>query len=476
MRHEIIEITAREILDSRGNPTVEAEVLLDDGVWGRGAVPSGASTGTHEAHELRDGDDRYQGRGVRRAVANIEEIIAGALLGLDATDQFGVDQALIDIERDLVRQDLQAKLEEEGASEEEIERAIAAEAQRKRRLGANAILAVSIANARAAADSLGVPLYRHLGGVRATLLPVPMFNVLNGGAHANWEGTDFQEFMICPWGAPDYPEALRMGVEVYHALKSLVKKRSADAADPERWRYSTSVGDEGGFVLKLKRNEDALELIMKAIEAAGYVPGRDVVIALDPAASELYDEETGLYHLRTEDRKLSHDEMIELYARWVRDFPIVSIEDGLAEDDWEGWCKLTARLGGTIELVGDDLLVTNVQRIERAIEEKAANSVLIKMNQIGSVSETIQAVQAAFGAGWGAEFSHRSGETVDTFIAHFTVAMGAGHLKTGAPARGERIEKYNELLRIHDDLGSAARYAGPAGFIHGPSRLAAFGY
>jgi len=470
----ITAVRAREILDSRGNPTVEADVTLECGCWGRGAVPSGASTGAHEAYEKRDGGPRYGGKGVLQAVEHVNNEIAEALIGLDATDLFGVDQAMFDIEADLVRRTLADKIKH--LSPEEANAAVQAETLHKRHLGANAILAVSIATARAAADCLGVPVYRYLGGAAARVLPVPMFNVLNGGTHANWEGTDFQEFMICPWGAPTYPEALRMGVEVYHALKAILKKKSQNVDDPERFRYSTSVGDEGGFVLKLKTNEDALKLIMEAIIKAGYVPGKDVVIALDPAATELYDPQKRVYKLHTENRELSHDDMIALYANWVAQYPIVSIEDGLAEDDWEGWQKLNARLGATIELVGDDLLVTNVGRIRRAIRERAANSVLIKMNQIGSVSETIQAIETARAAGFGAEFSHRSGETVDSFIAHFVVAMGCGHIKTGAPARGERLEKYNELLRINEEIGETAIYAGPAGFIHGPERMAAWGF
>ena len=423
---QIVSIHAREILDSRGNPTVEVDVKLADGAPGRAAVPSGASTGVHEALELRDGDKkRYGGKGVLKAVENVNGLIAKALVGSDASDQIAIDKAMLTLD---------------GTSN-------------KSKLGANAILGVSLAVARAAANSKKIPLYQHLSNGTAKLMPVPMFNILNGGVHANWQGTDFQEFMIAPVGAPNFREALRWGSEVYQALKGVLKDGG----------YSVGVGDEGGFAPALKKNSDAVELILKAIEKAGYKGGEQVAIALDPASSGFYED--GKYNLRTENRKVTSSEMVDLYAEWVNKYPIVVIEDGLAEDDWDGWKLLNQTIGKKVELVGDDLFVTNVQRIERGIKENAANAVLIKLNQIGTLTETIAAIDMARKAGWGAMVSHRSGETVDSFIADFTVAMGTGHLKTGAPARGERVEKYNQLMRIEEELGAKAVYAGRKAFV-----------
>jgi len=423
---EIAKIIGREILDSRGNPTVEVEVTLEDGAFGRAAVPSGASTGVHEALEMRDGDKlRYGGKGTLKAVKNVNKKIADAIIGLDALDQKAVDHAMLALDG----------------------------TPNKSKLGANAILGVSLAVARAAADSVGLPLYRYLGGVAANLLPVPMFNIMNGGVHANWQGTDFQEFMIAPVGAASFREALRWGSEVYQALKGELKSSG----------YSTGVGDEGGFAPALKTNVEAVEIILKAIKKAGYKPGDHIVIALDPATSGFYED--GLYNLRTEKRKITSAEMVEMWAGWVKKYPIVVLEDGLAEDDWDGWKLLNKTLGTRIELVGDDLFVTNVQRIARGIAENSANAVLIKLNQIGSLSETIAAIEMARKAGWGSMVSHRSGETVDSFIADLTVAMATGHLKTGAPCRGERVEKYNQLMRIEEDLGAAAVYAGRKAFV-----------
>ncbi len=420
-------VHAREILDSRGNPTVEVEVLLDDGAFGRAAVPSGASTGVHEALELRDGDKaRYGGKGVLKAVEHVNHEIEEALFDMEALDQAAIDQAMLDLDG----------------------------TPNKSNLGANAILGVSLAVARAAAESSGLPLYRYLGGVPAKVLPVPMFNILNGGVHANWQGTDLQEFMIAPLGAPNFREALRWGSEVYQSLKGVLKDEG----------HTTGVGDEGGFAPALKKNSDAIELILKAIEKAGYKPGEQVAIALDPASSGFYED--GFYNLRTENRKITSAEMVQMYADWVAKYPIVVLEDGLAEDDWDGWKLLNQTLGGKIELVGDDLFVTNVTRIARGIKENAANAVLIKLNQIGTLSETIAAIEMAYKANWGAMVSHRSGETVDSFIADLTVAMRTGHLKTGAPCRGERVEKYNQLMRIEEELGDAAVYAGHKAFVH----------
>jgi enolase len=426
MRTFIKHIHAREILDSRGNPTVEVEVTLDGGAFGRAAVPSGASTGVHEAVELRDGDmSRYGGNGVKNAVTHVNNEISAILLGMDALDQGTVDRAMIELDG----------------------------TPHKDKLGANAILGVSMATARAAADACDLPLFRYLGGSAANRLPVPMFNILNGGVHANWQGTDFQEFMIAPVGAPNFAEALRWGSEIYHTLKKVLK----DAG------YSTGVGDEGGFAPALKKNILAIEFILKAIEDAGYRPSEDVVIAIDPASSGFYED--GLYNLRTEKRKVDAAEMVAMYADWVAKYPLAVLEDGLAEDDWDGWKILNRELGGKIELVGDDLFVTNVKRIQRGISEKVANAVLIKLNQIGTLTETIAAVNLAYSANWGAMVSHRSGETVDSFIADFTVALGTGHLKTGAPCRGERLEKYNQLMRIEEYLGTSAVYAGRKTFV-----------
>lgn len=421
MTMTIKDVKAREILDSRGNPTVEVEVKLEDGTVGRAGVPSGASTGVHEALELRDGDKkRYNGKGVLQAVGNVNKLIAPEICGLNAFDQAGLDEKLITLDG----------------------------TPNKNKLGANAILGVSLAAARAAALSLKLPLYRYLGGLGARVLPVPMFNILNGGVHANWQGTDLQEFMIAPVGAPSLREAVRWGSEVYQALKSVLKARG----------YSTGVGDEGGFAPALKKNAEAIELIVEAIEKAGYKPGVEVAIALDAAASSFYED--GVYNLRTEGKKVKAEEMVKMYEDWVEKYPVFSIEDGLAEDDWEGWKVLNERLGQTTQLVGDDIFVTNVERIKKGIEENAANSVLIKLNQIGTLTETIQAIDLARRANWTAMISHRSGETVDSFIADFSVAMGTGQLKTGAPCRGERVEKYNQLMRIEEELGSSAHYAG----------------
>ena len=417
---------AREILDSRGNPTVEVDVRLQGGATGRAAVPSGASTGVHEAHELRDDDPlRFGGKGVTRAVAHVNKTIAAVLHGLDACDQAGIDQALIAFDG----------------------------TPNKARLGANAILGVSLAVARAAAQATGQALFRYLAGGRDLRMPVPMFNVLNGGVHANWQGADFQEFMIAPVGAESFAEALRWGAEIYHRLRDILKEHG----------HATAVGDEGGFAPALQRNHDAVELILAAIEGAGYKPGIDVVLAIDPASSGFFKD--GLYHLRSEGRTLTAAELTGLYEDWVGRYPIAVLEDGLAEDDWDGWKQLNQRLGGRIELVGDDLFVTNVTRIERGIREDVANAVLIKPNQVGTLTETRAAVELAYRAGWGAMVSHRSGETVDSFIADFTVALGTGHLKTGAPCRGERVEKYNQLMRIEEALGGDAPYAGRAAFV-----------
>jgi len=422
----IKKVHAREILDSRGNPTVEVEVTLEDGSWGRAAVPSGASTGVYEALELRDGEPgRYQGKGVLKAVEHVNIDIPEVVLELDALDQAGVDRAMLTLDG----------------------------TENKSKLGANAILGVSMAVARAAAMSVGWPLYRYLGGASANLLPVPMFNILNGGVHANWQSTDLQEFMIAPVGAPNFREALRWGAETYHALKSVLKSGG----------FTTGVGDEGGFAPAFKKNADAVETILKAIEKAGYKPGEHIVLAIDGAVSSIYED--GVYHLRTENKKVKADEMVRMYEDWVRKYPILVLEDGLAEDDWDGWKLLNKTLGHKIELVGDDLFVTNIKRIIRGIEENAANAVLIKLNQIGTLTETVAAIDMARKAGWGAMVSHRSGETVDSFIADLTVAMGTGHLKTGAPCRGERVEKYNQLMRIEEKLGSNAVYAGRKAFV-----------
>jgi enolase len=418
-------ITAQEILDSRGNPTVEVEVILADGSWGRAAVPSGASTGIHEALELRDGDKkRYNGKGVLKAVSAVNDVIANELLGWDSTDQKGIDAMMINLDG----------------------------TENKSRFGANAILGVSLAVAKASAASLELPLYRYLGGVFAHLLPVPMMNILNGGTHTAWQSTDAQEFMIMPLGAPTFAEGLRWGAEIYHALKSVLKEKG----------YVTLVGDEGGYAPALKANNEAVEIILEAIAKAGFKAGRgeQVAIALDPAASELYDDVTKTYNLRKEGKKLNGDQMIEFWAKWVKDYPIVSIEDGLAQDDWESWVKMTEELGDKIQIVGDDLLVTNPVRVRAAIKDKAANALLVKLNQIGSLTETIEAVEICHRAGWRAVTSHRSGETEDSTIADLAVALNMGQIKTGAPARSDRVAKYNQLLRIEAELGDNARYAG----------------
>jgi enolase len=415
-------IVAREILDSRGNPTVEVEIGLDDGTIARAAVPSGASTGAFEALELRDGDkSRYLGKGVEKAIDNVEERIFPEIVGYDATDQRSIDQKMLDLDGTPDKSDL----------------------------GANAVLGVSLAVARAAADSTGLSLFRYLGGPNAHLLPVPMLNILNGGAHAD-SNVDIQEFMIAPIGATTFRDALRAGAEVYHALKSVLKKKG----------LSTGLGDEGGFAPSLPHNAAALDLIGEAVAGAGYVLGTDIVLALDVAATEFYSD--GAYQF--EGTPKSADEMIEYYAKLVETYPIVSIEDPLAEQDWAGWTALTARLGDRIQIVGDDLFVTNPERIARGIAEKAANALLVKVNQIGSLTETLDAVELAHRAGFRCMMSHRSGETEDTTIADLAVALGTGQLKTGAPARSERVAKYNQLLRIEDELGDAARYAGSSAF------------
>jgi enolase len=437
----IATIVGREILDSRGNPTVEVDVVLADGTLGRAAVPSGASTGAHEAVELRDGDKaRFNGKGVRKAVEGIDGPIASALAGMDAADQRAVDQALIELDG----------------------------TPNKRNLGANATLGVSLATAHAAANAAGQPLYRWLAGGRSPSLPVPMFNILNGGKHAV-DSTDFQEFMVAPVGAATFAEALRAGSEVFWALRTLLHDDG----------HSTGQGDEGGFAPSLATNEAAIEYILRAIEKAGYRPGEDVAIALDPAVSSILVEGTGdkdtpgRYRLETEGRTLDTDELIDLWAAWLDRYPIVSLEDGLGEDDWGGWQALTARLGQRVQLVGDDLLVTNPTFIERGIRERAANAVLIKLNQIGTLTETIAAIEMARAAGWGAMVSHRSGETEDTTVADLVVAMSTGQIKAGAPSRSERVAKYNRLLRIEEELGGEARYAGRAALARGTGAGAA---
>jgi enolase len=423
MNTSIAEIHAREILDSRGNPTVEAEVSLSDGSVGRAAVPSGASTGEHEAVELRDGDPhRYLGKGVLQAVENVNVPIAQALAGMDATAQREIDATMLNLDG----------------------------TPNKSKLGANAILAVSMATARASALSLHVPLYRYLGGVNANILPLPMMNILNGGAHAD-SNVDFQEFMAMPVGAESFSQALQWGAEIFHTLKSVLKKRG----------YNTAVGDEGGFAPSLKANVEAIELILEAIGQAGFTPGRDVALALDPAASEFFDKDKGKYVFKKSDKSVkSSQDMVRFWSDWVRQYPIVSIEDGLAEDDWEGWRALTDELGDKIQLVGDDLFVTNTERLSRGIEEGVANSILIKVNQIGTVTETLEAIDMARADGYTAVISHRSGETEDTFIADLAVGTGAGQIKTGSASRTDRIAKYNQLLRIEEELGDGARFPG----------------
>jgi len=420
----IVDVMAREILDSRGNPTVEVDVLLDDGSFGRAAVPSGASTGAYEAIELRDTKaKRYMGKGVTRAVKNVNEVIGPEVVGIDATQQEELDSLMIELD---------------GTAN-------------KGKFGANAILGVSLAAAKAAADSAGLPLYRYLGGCNANILPVPMMNILNGGKHSD-NNVDFQEFMIMPIGAKTFPQALQMGAEVFHTLKSVLTKKG----------YATSVGDEGGFAPMLKSNEEALEVIMDAIKKAGYKAGKDVAIALDPAATEMFDSKTKSYKFfkSSPKKKISCDALISHWAKWVDKYPIVSIEDGLAEDDWTGWSKLTKKLGDKIQLVGDDLFVTNTKRLAKGIKLNSANSILIKLNQIGTLTETFEAINMARRAGWTAVISHRSGETEDSTIADLAVATGVGQIKTGSLCRTDRICKYNQLLRISEDLGSAAQYAG----------------
>jgi len=418
-------VHAREILDSRGNPTVEAEVTLETGVVGRAAVPSGASTGENEAVELRDGDKvRYGGKGVRLAVENVNKTVANAIVGMDGFDQAAIDRTMIEVD----------------------------DTPDKSKLGANALLAVSLATARAAAADLELPLYRYLGGTNARTLPVPLMNILNGGAHAD-NNVDFQEFMIVPAGAPSFAEALRWGAEVFHTLKGVLKKRG----------YSTSVGDEGGFAPSLKSNDEAIEAILEAINAAGYQAGEQIAIALDPASSEFFEE--GHYVFKKSDqRRLTSSEMVEYWVNWVRQYPIISIEDGLAESDWEGWAALTEQLGDTVQLVGDDLFVTNTQYLERGIDEVVANSILIKVNQIGTLTETLDAIEMARTNNYTAIISHRSGETEDPFIADLAVATNAGQIKTGSASRTDRIAKYNQLLRLEEELGASARYPGFAAF------------
>ncbi|MGA8212516.1 MAG: phosphopyruvate hydratase [Candidatus Sulfotelmatobacter sp.] len=414
-------IIGREVLDSRGNPTVEAEVQLVSGAVGRAIVPSGASTGEHEAVELRDGDKaRFQGKGVLKAVENVNGEIAEAVANLDAADQRALDRKMIELDG----------------------------TENKSRLGANAILAVSMAAARAAAAEYGLPLYRYLGGVGANTLPTPMMNILNGGAHAD-NNVDFQEFMVMPVGAPSFSEGLRWGVEVFHTLKGVLKKRG----------YNTAVGDEGGFAPSVKSNVEAIEVVLEAIQQAGYKPGEEIAIALDPAASEFY--QGGKYVFKKSDKSSkSSDDMVKFYAKWVKDYPILSLEDGLSEDDWDGWQNLTKELGGKIQLVGDDIFVTNIQFLQEGIDKGVANSILIKVNQIGTVSETLDAIDLARRNGYTSVISHRSGETEDTFIADLAVATGAGQIKTGSASRTDRIAKYNQLLRIEEDLGSSARFLG----------------
>ncbi len=424
---EIVKVIGREILDSRGNPTVEADVHLADGTLGRAAVPSGASTGEHEAVELRDGDPkRYLGKGTRKAVQNINKKIAPAIAGMQAEEQAAIDRKMIALDG----------------------------SPNKGNLGANAILAVSMAAARAAAQSQQTPLYRYLGGVGANLLPVPLMNILNGGAHAD-NSVDPQEFMVAPHGAAKFSEALRMGAEVFHTLKGVLKKRG----------YSTSVGDEGGFAPNLKSNEEALEVVLEAITKAGYKPGAEISIALDPAASEFFDTPSGKYVFKKSDKsQRSPEQMVKFWAKWVEQYPIISIEDGMAEDDWDGWKMMTSALGSKIQLVGDDLFVTNTERLARGIAQGIANSILIKVNQIGSLTETLEAMQMAAAANYTNVVSHRSGETEDAFIADLAVATRAGQIKTGSASRTDRIAKYNQLLRIEEELGDGAKFAGRKAF------------
>ena len=418
----IEDIVAMEVLDSRGNPTVEAEVFLDDGSRGRAIVPSGASTGAYEAVELRDGDkDRYLGKGVEKAVDYVNEIIAPELIGWDVYDQAGLDKLMIDLDG----------------------------TENKSKLGANAILAVSLAAAHAGAQSAGLPLYQYIGGINAKVLPVPMMNILNGGKHAD-NNVDIQEFMIMPFGAKNFHDALRMGAEVFHSLKAVLKAKN----------LNTAVGDEGGFAPDLSSNEEAMGIIVNAIEKAGYTPGIDVKLALDVAATEMYDKNTGLYHLAGEGVKKTSEQMVQYYEMLVSKYPLISIEDGLAEDDWKGWKFMTEKLGKKLQLVGDDLFVTNTERLQRGISEGAANSILIKVNQIGTLTETLDAIEVAERAGYTAVVSHRSGESEDVTIADIVVAVNAGQIKTGAPSRTDRVAKYNQLLRIEEELGAVAKYPG----------------
>jgi enolase len=422
---EIVSIYAREILDSRGNPTVEAEVVLETGAAGRAAVPSGASTGEHEAVELRDGDpNRYGGKGVLKAADNVNDVLSAELVGMDATDQVAIDRAMIALD----------------------------DSPNKSNLGANAILSVSLAVARAAAEDAGLPLYRYLGGPHANLLPVPLMNILNGGAHAS-NNVDLQEFMIAPVGAESFQQALRMGTEIFHALRKVLSKQGK----------STTVGDEGGFAPDLASDEEAIEMVLRAIEAAGYEPGNDVLLALDAAASELWRDGAYVFHKSTKQRK-SSEEMVAFWADWAERYPIVSIEDGLDENDWDGWTQLTTAIGDRCQLVGDDLYVTNVERLQQGIDRGAGNAILIKVNQIGTLTETLEAIELARRNGMRYIISHRSGETEDTFIADLAVATRAGQIKTGSASRTDRVAKYNELLRIADDLADAAEYAGAEAF------------
>lgn len=421
MESIIQSVYAREILDSRGNPTVEVDVHLESGAYGRAAVPSGASTGVHEAHELRDGDkDRFLGKGVSQAVENVNEELAEVLIGLDPFDQVGIDRLMIEVDG----------------------------TENKGRIGANAILGVSLAVARAAANECGLPLYRYLGGPSARALPVPMMNILNGGSHAIGSSVDMQEFMVMPVGAPTFSEGLRWGTEIFHTLKKILAEKG----------MNTNVGDEGGYAPSLSSNEEAVSVVTQAIEQAGYGPGEQVVIALDPASSEFYKD--GKYVLKGEGRELSSDEMVDYWAELTEKYPIVSIEDGLAEDDWDGWRKLTERIGDRVQLVGDDLYVTNTKRLRRGIDEESGNAILVKLNQIGSLTETLEAIDLAQRNRFAAVISHRSGETDDTFIADLAVATNAGQIKTGAPSRVDRVAKYNQLLRIEDELGDIAIYPG----------------
>jgi len=418
----IVDVMARELLDSRGNPTVEVEIFLESGANGRAAVPSGASTGEHEANELRDNDaKRYMGKGVLRAVNNVNEIIAESLIGLDATDQVGIDMLLLDLD---------------GTAN-------------KSKLGANAILGVSLAVARAAAEALGLPLFQYLGGVNAKVLPVPMMNILNGGSHAD-NNVDLQEFMIVPAGAPSFREGLRMGAEIFHNLKKVLHGKG----------YNTAVGDEGGFAPDLKSNEEAIEVILEAITKAKYKAGKDVFLALDPASSEFYDTTKKKYILASEKRELTSEKMADFYADWVKKYPIISVEDGMAEDDWEGWKIITEKIGKKVQLVGDDLFVTNTKRLSEGIRRGIANAILIKVNQIGTLTETLDAIEMAHKAGYSAVISHRSGETEDSTIADLAVATNAGQIKTGSASRSDRIAKYNQLLRIEEILADTAQYRG----------------